>query len=149
MNRYCFLESLKDATAISNPEYLVVVKWFDLMMEQLRDQLKPDLISKYSFYRIKAKNTVGSTKCIFARINTLVEIYTVEGKMIWLKIYFVLSYPKIFFSNTTICTGYLNLGQKRYYVTFFFILQYFFFRIFCTTYVYYYTTFTLDHFTPH
>ena len=46
--RYCFLESMHDkANGITDPEYLIMTKWFKLMTERLWNRLKPDLIRKY------------------------------------------------------------------------------------------------------
>ena len=54
--RYCFLEAGHAANhkvggkGITDPEYLLMTKWFKLLTEQLWSHLKPDLICKFNTY---------------------------------------------------------------------------------------------------
>ena len=52
--RYCFLEYYKLRGMISDLEYQIADEWSNLAMETYREQMRPDLISKLTYYCFNA-----------------------------------------------------------------------------------------------
>lgn len=81
--RICFLQSLKEAGGITDPEYLVAAKWFDLLTKVMATRVRPDLIS--NLIPMLGLNEVGAKLTFFlvylrCDVDTLLERIRRRGR---------------------------------------------------------------------